>query len=256
MNRAAFRSSLPLALLLSLASSAALASDEIRVERVRFAHGASSAAVEGAITGDETVDYLLGARKGQTARIRMATHHGANYFNILAPGENEVAFFVGSTSGGEFEGVLPETGDYKIRVYLMRSAARRNEKASYRLEMAVTGAGESPEAAHGGAAPGDALVPGTSYHATGNVPCSMGGGQPAGTCPFGVRREGGGSATVTVTRPDGRTHAIAFEKGKAVGYDESQADPGEFRASREGDLSVIRIGDERYEIPDAVVFGG
>jgi hypothetical protein len=256
MHRPAFRLSLRVAILISFASSAALAGDDIRVERVRFAHGASSAVVEGSITGDQTVDYVLGARKGQTASISMATENGANYFNILAPGENEAAFFNGSTGDNQFEGVLPESGDYKIRVYLMRSAARRNERASYRLEMSVTGAGEHAEKAHGGAPPGDALVPGTSYHATGNVPCSMGGGQPTGSCPFGVKREGGGSATVTVTKPDGRTRAIVFEKGKAVGYDQSQADPGELRASREGDLSVIRIGDERYEIPDAVVFGG
>jgi hypothetical protein len=36
----------------------------------------------------------------------------------------------------------------------------------------------------------------------------------------------------------------------------SQADRGAFSAARQGDLNVIRIGPERYEIPDAVIFGG
>ena len=36
----------------------------------------------------------------------------------------------------------------------------------------------------------------------------------------------------------------------------SEADPGEFSASREADLSTVRIGTERYQIPDAVIFGG
>ena len=103
---------------------------------------------------------------------------------------------------------------------------------------------------------GDALVPGTGYHATGNVPCSMGSGQPTGSCPFGVKREGNGSGSVTLTKPDGRTRAIFFTNGRATGADTSQADPGSFSASRQGDLSVVRIGQERYEIPDAVVFGG
>ena len=84
----------------------------------------------------------------------------------------------------------------------------------------------------------------------------MGGGQPADSCAFGVIREGNGKGTVTVTKPDGRTRAIFFENGKAVGYDVSQADPGEFSASRDGDLNIIHIGEERYEIPDAVIFGG
>jgi hypothetical protein len=84
----------------------------------------------------------------------------------------------------------------------------------------------------------------------------MGKGQPTGSCPFGVTREVGGSGIVTVTKPDGRTRAIFFENGKATGCDASEADPGKFSASREGDLNVVRIGDERYEIPDAVVSGG
>ena len=33
-------------------------------------------------------------------------------------------------------------------------------------------------------------------------------------------------------------------------------DRGEFSATRQDDLNIIRIGQERYEIPDAVVFGG
>ena len=103
---------------------------------------------------------------------------------------------------------------------------------------------------------GDAVVPGTGYHATGDISCSMAEGQPAGSCPFGVKREGNGTGMVVVTRPDGRTRAIFFDKGQATGYDMSEADPGEFRASREGDTSIIHIGPERYEIFDAVIWGG
>jgi hypothetical protein len=102
----------------------------------------------------------------------------------------------------------------------------------------------------------DAKVAGTDYHATGDIPCSMGGGQPTGSCPFGVKRAGNGSGMVTVTKPDGRTRTIFFENGRATGADVSQADPGAFSATRESDLNIIRIGQERYEIPDAVVSGG
>jgi hypothetical protein len=238
--------------------SAAFAADDIRAERVHFKKGASSAVVEDSIKGYATVDYVLGAKKGQYMNVSMATDNGANYFNILAPGETDVAFFNGSTSGNQYEGVLPASGDYKIRVYMMRSAARRNEVAKYRLEMIITNAeaaSPAPKAASGSSG-GDALVPGTSYHATGEIPCSMGGGQPTGSCAFGVVREGGGSGFVTVTKADGSTRAIFFEKGKAVGSDASQADAGEFSATREGDLNIVHIGEERYEIPDAVIFGG
>jgi hypothetical protein len=116
--------------------------------------------------------------------------------------------------------------------------------------------GDSGGGSHSGPRPHDAKVAGTDYHATGNIPCSMGGGQPTGSCYFGVRREGGGSGMVTVTKPDGRTRTIFFENGWATGADVSQADPGKFSASKQADLSIIRIGPERYEIPDAVIFGG
>jgi hypothetical protein len=96
-----------------LVSTTALAG--IHTERVHFAKGANSAAIEGRIQGDMTIDY----------------------FNIIAPGKENEAMFVGSTSGNQFEGTLPASGDYKVRVYLMRSAARRDEIANYRLEMII-----------------------------------------------------------------------------------------------------------------------
>ena len=119
-----------------LVSTGALAGD-IHTERVHFAKGAKSATIEGRIQGDMTIDYLLGAKQGQSMNVSMATDNGANYFNIIAPGKENEALFVGSSSGNQFEGALPASGDYKVRVYLMRSAARRDEIANYRLEMII-----------------------------------------------------------------------------------------------------------------------
>ncbi len=62
---------------------------------------------------------------------------GANAFNIIAPGKENEALFVGSSAGNQFEGRLPASGDYKVCVYLMRSAARRDEIANDRLEMSI-----------------------------------------------------------------------------------------------------------------------
>jgi hypothetical protein len=250
------RAQLVLAVVLAIAIPAANAASEIRTQRVSFARGANSAVVEGSIAGYETVDYVLGASKGQYMNVSMATKNTAAYFNILAPGENEVAFFIGSVNGNQYEGTLPATGDYKVRVYMMRSAARRNEKADYRLELIITGAAATKSKPAGSQLVGDALVPGTPYHATGDIPCAMAAGQPMGSCPFGVKREGNGSGTVTVTKPDGRTRSIFFKQGKAIGADTSSADPGEFSASRDGDNTTVRIGQERYEIWDAVIYGG
>jgi hypothetical protein len=241
-----------LASVLLLTTAVSHARDDVRTERVHVQGRANNAVVEASIKGYETVDYVLGARAGQYMNVSLATKHGATYFNILAPGESEVAMFNGSVSQNQYEGTLPSSGDYKIRVYMMRSAARRNEVAHYRLEMIIDGKG-----AKAAQAPShDAKVPGTGFHATGNIPCSMGKGQPTGSCAFGVKREGTGNASVTVTKSRGRRRVIFFEKGRAIGYDQSQADTETFKAEKEADLHIIHIGDERYEIPDAVVQGG
>lgn len=127
------------AALLALGGGILTASEDIKVERVSFERGKNSATIESSITGYAVVDYILGARQGQYMNVSMATDNGANYFNILAPGENQVAMFNGSISENQYEGILPESGDYTVRVYMMRSGARRNETANYRLEMIITG---------------------------------------------------------------------------------------------------------------------
>jgi hypothetical protein len=96
------------------------------------------------------------------------------------------------------------------------------------------------------------------FDARGPVSCAMRAGQPMQECQAAVARDGGGTATVGVTRPDGRKRFIFFERGKAIGADLSQADGDmHFHAtlSREG-FYRIEAGNERYEFVEAFVFGG
>lgn len=84
----------------------------------------------------------------------------------------------------------------------------------------------------------------------------MGSGQPTVYCPYVVAREGDGSGVVTVTKLDGSSCTILFSRGRATGAESDEADARAFSASKEGGLSIIRVGGERYEIPDAVIYGG
>ncbi|MBP0049273.1 META domain-containing protein [Marinobacterium sp. AK62] len=95
------------------------------------------------------------------------------------------------------------------------------------------------------------------YDATGMLPCGQHTGQPMGQCEFGVARAGGGYATVVIHKPDGRTRAIFFRMGIPISADVSESEGYlKFGATKEDDLHRIRVGSERYEIPDAVVLGG
>jgi hypothetical protein len=108
--------------------------------------------------------------------------------------------------------------------------------------------------------PADARVPGTRFHATGDVPCTTAAGQPMRPCPFGVVRGARGEATVEVTKPDGSKRNIFFRGGRAIGADSAQADGSagwRFESRQRSDgVFLISFGPERYEIFEAVVFGG
>ena len=113
MLQALIRKTLPIAALIALATATAFARDDIRTERVHFKPGASSATIKGSIKGYQTVDYVLEVSEGQQMNVSMATDNLSSYFNILPPGEGDVATFIGSTSGNQYEGTLPTSGTYK-----------------------------------------------------------------------------------------------------------------------------------------------
>jgi len=97
---------------------------------------------------------------------------------------------------------------------------------------------------------GDARHPKTGYHATGNVRCGILDGTMT-ECPFGVKREGNGSGVVVVTGPSGQKRSIYFQNGKATG-----SDAGSVKTFRSGDVTTVYIGKERYDIVDAIIYGG
>lgn len=324
-------------LLIAVALSASVAfaqATDIRVERVRFAEGETGTTLDGTLRGRDIVDYRLRAEAGQTMIVALTPESPATYFNIIAPGETEVAFFIGSAEGNSYVGRLPETGDYTIRVYQVRSAARRGEVATYALDVEITSA-DYADALGGGPdfwevtglgasgtlelrespsvdgsvvghvedgtvlrnqgcriyegsrwcsveipddssrygwvlgeflmessylaprRPADSLVPGTEFHATGFVPCARYSGQAMMQCEFGVVREGGGSGYVKVFWSDGGNRVVFFEAGVPSSFDRSEADgDAQMTVSKESDLFTIRIGKERFEIPEAAISGG
>jgi len=230
----------------------AAAAAPIETRPIHFAKGASSATVKGTIKGDQTVDYKLRARAGQTMSVKLATGHGANYFNVLPPGSSDVALFVGSSGGNEWSGALPSDGEYTVRVYLMRSAARRNESARYALTVAVTGSAGAAASALGKAPSGDAKVKGTPYHATGPLPCWMG-NAPVGSsqCEFGVVRGKPGNAEVHVKPAGGLERVLSFRGDSVTSGNEK------VKASKSGGLWTIEVNDyEHYQVPEAVISGG
>jgi hypothetical protein len=106
-------------------------------ERVQFAKGTSSKVIKGSIRGDQSRLFVVNVAAGQTMRVKLVTSNRSANFNITAPGAQQ-ALFIGSSAGTDFSDVIPSSGDYKIDLYLMRSAARRNEVANFTLTIGAS----------------------------------------------------------------------------------------------------------------------
>jgi len=246
---------------LALAAAPSFAQPDIVKRPVQFAKGKSGATIKGSITGDQTLDYTLRAAGGQTMTVKLSGGSSVN-FNVMPPGSTGEALFVGSRDGNRSTTMLPASGEYTVRIYQMGNAASSGKRSNFTLEVAIAGAAQ-PVAAAQTTAEDEKMVEASArasqgkFNATGKIPCAQNTGQPMGQCDFGVARAGGGTAAVSITLLDGRKRAIFFKAGKAVGADLSQADGNmSFSASKEADLYTIRAGNERYEIPEAVIYGG
>jgi hypothetical protein len=231
-----------------LLGTAAADAPKIRTERVQFVKGATSAVVRGQLRGDSDVDYLVNAGAGQTITVSLKSSNPRNYFNVLPPGSKDVAMYAEQT-GEDFKGVLPSDGDYTIRVYLVRAAARRNESSDYTLSIGVTGKALAPIPTSQ-----DAVIPGTPFHASAKISCVPFLATKAQECEaFVIRRGFDGTATVEIHGSSNFKRRILFVQGKPVASDSSDA----LSFSRKADLNIVSLGaDKRYEIPDALLRGG
>jgi hypothetical protein len=244
-----------LASLLLVAFSAAAAAQPVQRERVHFQRGHSDATITDHVTGRGSIEFLLGARAGQVLQVRISGSSNVA-FNVFEPGKRpgrDAAVFRGEVEGESAELRLAQNGDYMIQVFQNRAAARRGGRAEFTLHVAITGG----EAAAATAPSGDARVAGTNFNATGNLPCARAASQPMAQCRFGVVRRGQGAADVTVFWPDGGSRVLFFEGGRPVRFDQSQADGNaRLTSSKQGDLFTVRVGSQRFEIPEAVITGG
>lgn len=238
--------------LLAAADATSAGSEGIRTERLEFKKGTASAVVKGRLRGGSDVDYLVRAGAGQTITVSFKRSNASAGFNVLPPGSMDVAMHV-AQAGETFKGVLPADGDYRIRVYLVRAAARRNESSDYTLTVAVRGKALAPLPASA-----DALIPGTPFHASAKIACVpyieqfRGGGQQECDA-FVIRRGFDGTATVEIPQEGSVPRRILFVKGTPVASDSPQP----LGVTRRDDRTVVTLGEgERYEIPDALVFGG
>jgi hypothetical protein len=89
---------------------------------------------KGILTGIEVAEYTVEAHAGQTINVSL-DGRGSMYFNVMPPSDG-AALYVGSRaidSADFWAGVAPESGNYKVIIYLMGNDRDANISRSYEL---------------------------------------------------------------------------------------------------------------------------
>lgn len=140
-------SAIILASAIAIVPTLSAAQDDVRIETVRFAAGTTGTKITDTVVGRGTVLYTLGAEAGQRMQVSLTSGNTSTYFNVYSPGTGpgDQALAVGSLTGpmmpdlNSFDGILPQSGEYTISVYLYRNAAREGQRADYALDISITG---------------------------------------------------------------------------------------------------------------------
>ncbi|WP_432383484.1 hypothetical protein [Duganella sp. P38] len=124
------------ALCSALALTSAPAAGQLARHMTELSGAPQAKTMRGKLRGRDTAEYTVHLREGQTLAVRLKTNLRSNYFNVTGPDGGE-ALFVGSRDGARYRAKVTQEGVYKISVYLMPNAARRDERASYSLKIEV-----------------------------------------------------------------------------------------------------------------------
>lgn len=229
-----------------LAATSVAAGQAVSV--IRFPAGKSSTTLNAQVAGRQSVDYKVTVGAGQTLSVRLRSRSNSVYFNVLPPGSTNVAMVNGEMVANRAKRIVPIEGTYTIRVYLVRAAARRNERAGFNLTVSATGSALARLKADR-----DALVPGTRYHATSEIRMEHELLRDAKLAKVGIiRRSPAGSATLVLQFKQ-ETRTLLFRSGKLIAWDSMQ----DAKATMEDDMIVVRVGnnEEVYRFPEVLLTG-
>ncbi|MFI0395302.1 hypothetical protein [Paracoccus jiaweipingae] len=153
---------------------------------VRFQSGSDHGTVRGTVSGYDTCDYTLTARKGQVLSVDMG-RSGNVEAHVVAPVEHMLA---------AEDLVLPQSGQYTIRVLQPRAMARKGKAADFAMTVRVR------NGASAAAAP--VSQPATKAGSTAGTICEGSGAFVDGTANMSGRIMGSGTCTWTFNGKKGQ----------------------------------------------------
>jgi hypothetical protein len=125
------RRSITLILAIILVAAGLAFAQSGKVQRVRFARGRTTAILKGAVIRATKDRYILGARGGQTMIVHVTALEKNAVFYIVGPDGSMLPGAEDDADVTDWEGTLPDSGDYSVYV----SPSRGN--ATYTLEVTI-----------------------------------------------------------------------------------------------------------------------
>ena len=111
------------------------------ITEVKFAPGNYGTMVSGTISGDDYIDYQLGAKGEQKMFVELSlansNGNGIVYFNILPPGSEGEAIYNSSINGNSTTVDLPDDGTYSIRVYQMGNDRDTGKTSGFNIDLSI-----------------------------------------------------------------------------------------------------------------------
>ncbi|MZR31582.1 SH3 domain-containing protein [Sneathiella litorea] len=112
--------------------------DNVTSGRHSISSSSAATLIKGKIEGYEIHEYRMTSDANQTLSVDMKSSNPGAYFDIQRSGSDR-ALFSGQRKGAVADVYTNEPGDFLIKVYLARSAANREEKATYSLAIGIHG---------------------------------------------------------------------------------------------------------------------
>lgn len=94
------------------------------------------------------------------------------------------------------------------------------------------------------------------FDTEGKAVCAQNRGETMGQCTIAVARSGGGDASIVATFSNGFSRTLYFVHGEFISANPTMSGTGKDTDWRtENEMHFIRVEDQRYELPDALLFG-
>lgn len=103
-------------------------------KRISFERGKTSATVTGTLSNDQEMDFVFGAKAGQTVKLKVTSQPKGNLFDFRIAGDG-FELETDNDSYSEYSFKAPATGDYLVFVRKRPTESVRKAKFFLRLEI-------------------------------------------------------------------------------------------------------------------------